>query len=104
MHNSILLWLYGRFYEVSVTMTFTICSTMPSKLEIDGILFAMFFIKTLRYDCCCVPIVVHLCEFQINNFSKHIPVNSIKFEYVSTEQGIFCDKRYLKYMKQNMQD
>ena len=49
---------------------------------------SIFHSNTLRL-LFCVPSVVHLYEFQISNFSKHIPVDSIKFEFVSKEKVNF---------------
>ena len=56
----------------------------------------------------CASTIIHLYEFQINNFSKHFYVNSIRFEFVSKEKFSFNDfffffffffNQYFKYLK-----
>ena len=79
------------FCNLSVRLTFMICSITPRKLEIEEILSAIFFIKTALWLLSCILAVVHLYEFQINNFSKHFSVDSIKFEFAGKGKFNFND-------------
>ena len=58
------------------------------KLEIEGTLSAIVFIKTPRFDCCFVPNLVYLYELQVS-IVKHFSVDSIKFELGKKEKDVF---------------
>ena len=75
LHDSTLLWLYGIFYNLSVSMTFMISSITPRNTALRFLF--------------CVPTVLHLYEFKISNFFKNFSVNSINFEFASKKKVDF---------------
>ena len=55
-------------------MVFTICSMTPTELEIEGILSALFFIKTPFMIAALCPYCNLLCNFKVN-IGKHFLVD-----------------------------
>ena len=55
------------------------------KLETEGTPSALFFIKRLCYDCCCVLTVFHLYDPQMS-IAKHASMDSINLEFGNKEK------------------